>query len=156
YLGGQGYDSARGVSGDASGSIYVVGIAGPGFPTYKAFQSSFAGGELDGFVTKLYYSGGVLSMPFSTYLGGKFPTHLGELADDSVQAVSADPSGQYLSVVMLTNSTDLPVVQTGWYSDFSSSTYVARLRIDSGNNPSIYWSGYLRGTTDLGGSFFHD
>jgi len=53
YLGGSDYDEGDGIAGEGD-HAYVTGGAGSGFPTTAhAFQSAFAGGFTDAFVTKL-------------------------------------------------------------------------------------------------------
>jgi hypothetical protein len=62
---------------DASGSAYVTGNAGPGFPTVDAVQDT-AAGEGDAFVAKLSASGAALV--YSTYLGGSGREFAGGIA----------------------------------------------------------------------------
>ena len=74
YLGGDGGDQASAIAVDSSGSAYVVGAtASPAtsvaFPTQNAFQSALLG-TANGFLSKLTFSGSVLSLAYSTYLGG--------------------------------------------------------------------------------------
>jgi hypothetical protein len=69
YLGSS-FATASGVAVDSSGNVYVVGVAGPNFPTTTgAYQTSFtgSGSGWDSFVTKLNSSGSALS--YSTYFG---------------------------------------------------------------------------------------
>jgi hypothetical protein len=69
YLGGGSSDFGLDIAVDATGNTYVSGEAGANFPTTPgAFQSAFAGGPYDAFVTKLNPSGSALV--YSTYLGG--------------------------------------------------------------------------------------
>jgi hypothetical protein len=70
YLGGSDVDEALSIAVDAAGNAYVSGItASPDFPTTPgAFQTAYAGGFDDAFVTKLNPNGSVLV--YSTYLGG--------------------------------------------------------------------------------------
>ncbi len=68
-VGGIGDDQASGIAVDANGNAYVVGAtSSTNFPTTAgAFQTAFAGGASDAFVTKLNSSGSALV--YSTYLG---------------------------------------------------------------------------------------
>jgi hypothetical protein len=140
-FGGTEDDSASSVSGDAAGAIYVAGSAGINFPLANSSQG-YGGGEHDAFVTKFFFTTqGWLTMPFSTYVGGS--------DYDNAHGIAADPSGQYLSLVMTTASKDLPVIQTGWWPNFNAANaYVARLSVDANNQPAIFWSGYLLDTSE--------
>ena len=87
------------IAADSSGNAYIVGGAGPGFPVTKnAFQKTFGGSNIDGFVTKLNPSGSALI--WSTYLGGS--------GGDAVQSIALD---QYRTVYLtgFTTSSDFPV-----------------------------------------------
>ena len=70
YLGGTGYDNLWSLATDSSGNMYVTGLTdSPNFPvTPGAFQTTYAGGEDDVFVTKLSSDGQRLI--YSTLLGG--------------------------------------------------------------------------------------
>jgi hypothetical protein len=70
YLGGSSFDQGYDIAVDTSGSAYVTGITGSAdFPTTSgAFQTSFKGGFIDAFITKLNSTGSELI--YSTYLGG--------------------------------------------------------------------------------------
>lgn len=83
YLGGSGQDEAKAVAVDVSGAIYVAGSTySSNFPTLSAFQTMNAGGQ-DGFLAKFSTGGSRL---YSTLLGGQ--------ADDRINAVAVDASGQ--------------------------------------------------------------
>ncbi|MEP7286068.1 MAG: SBBP repeat-containing protein [Chloroflexota bacterium] len=69
YLGGGGYDEARGIAVDSSGNSYIVGFTnGPDFPTTKGAYQTVLGGNYDAFIVKLNDTGSRLT--YSTYLGG--------------------------------------------------------------------------------------
>jgi hypothetical protein len=58
YLGGSSTETGLGIAVDSAGSAYVTGVTNsPNFPTVNAIQSTFGGGNLDGFVAKI--NGGV-------------------------------------------------------------------------------------------------
>jgi hypothetical protein len=82
YLGGTGDESGGSIAVDASGSAYVTGTTGGGFPTVNAYDATHNGSS-DVFVTKLNPAGNALV--YSTYLGGT--------AIDDGAAIAIDASG---------------------------------------------------------------
>jgi hypothetical protein len=75
HLGGTDYvgnyrETPTGLAVDATGCVYVIGIAASrDFPIYKSLQFKYGGGRADAFVTKIAPRGDRLV--YSTYLGGK-------------------------------------------------------------------------------------
>ena len=69
YVAGTGGDFGYGIAVDASRNVYVTGTTdSSNFPTTKgAYQTTFAGGGADAFVSKLNATGSALL--YSTYLG---------------------------------------------------------------------------------------
>ncbi len=68
YLGGG--NEGTSIAVDSNGDAYVTGGTPYGFiPTANAYQATYSGFEAV-FVTKLHFNGSVLSLPYSTYLGG--------------------------------------------------------------------------------------
>jgi hypothetical protein len=84
---------------DATGSAYLTGDAGPGFPTVDPVQAGPAGGR-DAFVAKLNPSGSALV--YSTHLGGSGDEFAGGIA-------LGGPGTAY--VVGETHSANFPTVQ---------------------------------------------
>lgn len=85
FLGGGEGDEATAVAVDASGAIYVAGLAGsPDFPTKNAFQAS-PGGSADAFVTKLAPDG--RSIEYSTYLGGNQTEEVADIVLDAAETL---------------------------------------------------------------------
>jgi hypothetical protein len=76
YLGGSAVDGPRAIAVDDSGAVYLTGYTGTPigapFPTTAgAYQTTYAGGDHDVFVTKLHPGGeGEADLVYSTYLGG--------------------------------------------------------------------------------------
>jgi hypothetical protein len=71
YLGGTDDDYGLGIGVDAAGNVYVTGETDSSdFPTDKAIQPTYGGGDCDGFVTKIINANGVYTLGYSTYLGG--------------------------------------------------------------------------------------
>ncbi|MFZ3094438.1 MAG: SBBP repeat-containing protein, partial [Methanothrix sp.] len=83
YLGGGGYDYAKGIAVDGSGNAYVAGYtASTNFPTKNPLQASKAGLN-DAFIAKINSAGSALS--YSTYTGGS--------SDDYGEGIAVDSSG---------------------------------------------------------------
>ena len=78
YLSGSGTDTAKGMTLDNKGFVYVIGITDshdfPLAPTAGTFQSTLQGANAF-FISKVApASSGANSLTFSTYFGGGFPT----------------------------------------------------------------------------------
>src|SRR5439155_446811 len=137
YLGGDGFDEGRGIAVDATGHAYVTGFTdSTNFPTTTGvFQTTFAEGSGDAFVTQLNPAGSALV--YSTYLGGSgFDTGLG----------LALGAGGTAYVTGNTDSADFPttagVFQTA--SGGGNDAFVTKLN-STGSAPLVY-STYLGGT----------
>ncbi|MFX0091418.1 MAG: SBBP repeat-containing protein [Candidatus Hodarchaeota archaeon] len=69
FLGGSSFDLGHGITVDAMGNTYVVGVTrSSDFPILDACQSIYGGGYEDAFVTKINATG--TGLVFSTFLGG--------------------------------------------------------------------------------------
>ena len=99
YLGGSDSDFGSGIAVDGAGSAYVTGdTASTNFPTTAgAAQTTYAGGDIDAFVTKLDATGS--GLVYSTYLGGS--------NDDVGFGIAVDGAGSAY-VTGGTLSTDFP------------------------------------------------
>jgi hypothetical protein len=110
YLGGTGYEWANGISADAAGNAYVIGVTGScDFPTLEAYQqgpgahtgNNYRGGDCqDAFVSKLGPDGQLIS---STYLGGSGP--------EEGSAITLDAEGNVYTAGAA-NSTDFPTLSS--------------------------------------------
>ena len=101
YLGGSNDDIAYGITADSSGNAYVGGVTkSTSIPwiTAGAIQSTYGGGNYDGFVIKIDTSGAKV---YSTFLGGN--------GWDSISRIRVDGSGN-LWLVGATPSTNWPGV----------------------------------------------
>jgi len=156
YLGGSNGlgESVYGVTTDANGDAYVVGITGsPNFPTTTgAFKTSCGtdgkcNGTYDGFVTEINPAGN--GLVFSTFLGGS--------GYDYAAGVALDSTGIYVSGN--TTSTNFPVTTGAAQTTFGgmSSGCVPNSTTTCGdatitklktNGSGLIYSTYLGGSQD--------
>jgi Beta-propeller repeat len=139
YVGGSGDDEALGIAIDDSGHACVVGSTSSlDFPTtHGAFQPSFAGGNTDGFVTKLSSDGSALA--YSTYLGG---------SGDDFAVIGPTDRGGHVYAEGFTSSTDFPTTAGAFqrtYAGGADDSFVAKLNHDGSG---LIFSTYLGGTGD--------
>ncbi|WP_169089130.1 SBBP repeat-containing protein [Paenibacillus sp. PL91] len=138
YLGGNSLDQGFGITVDASGNAYVIGVTfSTDFPvTPGAFQTTFNGGG-DAFVTKLNPTGTALI--YSTYLGGG----LGDAGDEG-RSIAVDASGNAY-VTGTTNSTDFPTTPGAFDTTFNGVDDVFVTKLNPTGTALVY-STYLGGT----------
>jgi hypothetical protein len=145
YIGGGSNDSGNAIAVDGSGNAFVAGgtttPSGASFPTTPgAYQTTFQGGNVDGFVLELASSGG--SLMFSTFLGGNL--------DDVANGVAVDTTGVY--VVGSTTSNNFPV-SSGTIQGTPGGTqngFVTKLNI---SGTTLDYSTYLGGSnSDFAGA----
>jgi hypothetical protein len=141
YLGGSGHEEPRDLTVDVFGNAYVPGFTNSNnFPiTLGAFQTSFAGGNWDGYLTKLNPSGA--GVVYSTYLGGS--------GDDFAGAVRVDRLGNAY-VPGQTSSTDFPTTENAFQSTYgggNSDAFVTKL---NPKGSGLLFSSYLGGSGDDG------
>ncbi|MDQ6695680.1 MAG: hypothetical protein M3014_14935 [Chloroflexota bacterium] len=101
FLGGSGPDVGRSIYASGSALIFVAGdTASPNFPTVNAYQSHFAGGVSDGFITHVGSDANTLS--YSTYLGGS--------GEDSIRGIQEVIGSSIVRPIVTgyTNSLDFP------------------------------------------------
>jgi hypothetical protein len=100
YIGGTGNDAAfASVAVDAEGAAFISGATrSTDFPTINAFQDTFGGGELDGFLAKI--NAGGTAVEFSTYFSGTETDVIYDVAvDDDFVYVSGSASSPNLPLV---------------------------------------------------------
>jgi hypothetical protein len=134
FLGGTGADDGEDIAVDASGSAYVVGDTFSGdFPTTQgAFDTTFNGGIVDAFVTKLNASGSALV--YSTFLGGA--------NQDEGNGIAVQEGRAY--VTGNTQSTDFPTTPGSFdrTQNGSEDAYVTKLNASgSALDYSTLWGG---------------
>ncbi|MCA1591594.1 MAG: SBBP repeat-containing protein [Acidobacteria bacterium] len=135
YLGGNGFDQARGIAVDSAGNAYVTGFTNSdNFPTANAFDATIGANGDDAFVTKLNAAGNALV--YSTYLGGSDSAEFGE-------DIAVDSSGNAY-VTGSTFSTDFPVVNA-IQSTFGGFTDAFVSKLNAAGSALVY-STYLGGS----------
>lgn len=151
-------DQPTAIAVDSAGNAYVTGeTSSTDYPiTNGAFQTVFAGGDVDGFVTKLNATGS--GLVYSTYLGGS--------GGDGASGLAVDAAGN-VSIAGSTSSTDFPTAgvssrtNNGGEDAFATklnaassalafSTYLGGAGNDDGFGLAVDAAGnmYLAGSTD--------
>ena len=136
-VGGSGDDQPRDLAVDSSGNAYVPGVTSSlDFPiTPGAFQTSFAGGNSDGYVTKINPAGS--GLVYSTYLGGS--------GDDAAGAVRVDREGNAY-VPGGTSSTDFPTTANAFQSSYAGGAHDAFAVKLNPTGSGLVFSSYLGGS----------
>jgi hypothetical protein len=134
YLGGSAYDASVSITLDASGNIYLAGdTKSLNFPLVGAFQTQYAGGPFDAFVTKLNPSGSAIV--YSSYLGGT--------SYDRANGIAVDASGDAF-VGGRADSRNFPVVKPiQATSGGGADSFVSEV---SPSGSSLLFSTYLGGS----------
>lgn len=142
YLGGSGDDQGASIAIDASGNAYVVGsTSSTNYNiTSGAYQTSYAGGDFDVFVTKLNATG--TALVYSTYLGGS--------DFEYGFSITIDASGNaYLTGTTVSSNYD---ITTGAYQASiagSSDVFVTKLNT---TGTALVYSTYLGGSNSEQGN----
>lgn len=149
YLGGSGKGTnpcaacGASIAVDSGGNAYVSGLTWEvNFPTTAgAFQTTYAGGFHDAFLTKLNPTGSGLI--YSTYVGG--------VSDDGAVAIKVDSTGK-LYVRGNTFSKNFPVTPGAFQPKFGQKSDAFFLELDPTGSTLLY-STYLGGSgTEFGGA----
>ncbi len=145
YLGGGWSDWSFDIAVDGSGNAYVGGYTlSADFPTRNALDPNYGGDEndSDAFVVKLSSDG--QTMIYSTYLGGS--------RDEMGGGIAVDGSGNAY-VTGTTDSIDFPMVRAKYqYPGGTFGYYHAFIIKLSSNGQTIFYSTYLGGSDEEGGS----
>jgi hypothetical protein len=124
-----------------SGSVYVTGLTGSSdFPvTAGAFQTAYAGGDDDAFVTKLARDGS--SLEYSTFLGGSSGDH----------GVGLAVEGGRTYVTGITASTDFPTTPGAFQQAYGGGFRDAFVSKLDKRGTTLDYSTYLGGTNNDNG-----
>lgn len=142
FLGGSSNDYAYGIAVSGSGEAYVVGeTASSNFPVAQGYQSTYAGGNSDAFLSAFSPSGNVLS--YSTFLGGS----------QAEVAWGVAEAGGKVVVAGQTASSNFPVSGAFRpnYAGGSDDAFFARFSFGS-QYPYSYWVPVASHGTGVGGS----
>src|SRR5712691_248430 len=143
FLGGTKSDRAFGIAVDGAGDATVAGYTNStDFPTtLGAFHTTYSGGVMEAFVTKLNAAGNGLL--YSTYLGGS--------SDDRAYAIALDASGDAF-LAGRTKSSNFPVTPGAFQTTFKNTAcgltlcghgFVAEL---NANGTALAYASFLGGT----------
>jgi hypothetical protein len=141
FLGGSGDNRAFGIALDSANDAYIVGwTTSVDFPTTPdAFQTAYAGGSSDVFVTELNPAASTVAaqLVYSTYLGGS--------GQDVGFGIALD-SNNNTYVTGYTYSTDFPVTAAAFQTSttVNGAAWVTKLNV---GGTALLYSTYLGGTT---------
>ena len=145
YLGGEGNDHGYGIGIDDHGNAFVTGYTeSDDFPTTTgAYDMTFNGGDVDGFVTKINPSG--TGLGYSTYLGGEDV--------DYGDAIAIGAEGK-VYVTGFTASDNFPTTAGAYDTSFNGGPGYGDAFVTKLNSvgSSLNYSTYLGGTGNDGGS----
>jgi hypothetical protein len=138
FIGGSGDDFGNAIAVDASGNSYIIGSTNSSSYdiTPGAFQTTYGGGDYDGYVTKLNSTG--TGLIYSTYIGGSDEDGAASIAIDGIGNVYI--TGQTLSTDFSITS---GVLQTTNGGDFD--VFVTKL---NSTGTTLIYSTYIGGTSD--------
>jgi len=140
FLGGSSDDYGWSIALDSSGSAYLAGITSSvDFPTKSAFDSTYNGGGMDIFVTKLAPRG--QSLIYSTYLGGSNSDW-----DLDPNCIDVDAVG-CAYVAAQTTSYDFPTMRP-YQAEYNGGPYDAVVIKLSPTGNTLVYSTYLGASGD--------
>lgn len=140
FLGGSGDDYGWSIALDSSGSAYLAGTTSSvDFPTKSAFDSTYNGGDMDIFVSKLAPHGS--SLLYSTYLGGSSTDW-----DLDPNCIDVDAVG-CAYVAAQTTSYDFPT-QRPYQAEYNGGPYDAVITKLSPTGNALVYSSYLGSSGD--------
>jgi hypothetical protein len=135
-------DGGTGIAVDSTGSAYVTGVTGSGFPTMNPFQPTpgFSSFGVNAFVTKLNPTGS--GLVYSSYLGGSGGAG-GSSNGDRGSAIAVDGSGNAY-VTGSTASTNFPTTAGAFQTAHGGAVFdafVTKISAAGGLSYSTYLGG---------------
>jgi len=136
YLGGGSSDSCQGMTVDTAGHVYVSGSTGSAdFPTTPgAYDTTFNGGILDAYVTKVNPTG--TGLVYSTFLGGS--------GADANARVAVDAAGNAYVTGETGSAFDFPITANAPQPVFGGSLDAFVAKLNPGGS-TLLFSTYLGG-----------
>ena len=136
YLGGSAGEQPNSIEVDSQGNAYIAGFTlSRDFPVIAgSLQTTFGGGSLDSFVTKLNSAG--TGLIYSTFIGGN--------GDEYARAVVVDPHGNAY-VAGRTGSTNFPTTPRAFQATLKGQWNAYCLKLDPAGAALVY-STLLGGT----------
>lgn len=141
YLGGSDVEVGAAIKSDSTGAAYVSGPTRSGdFDTFHAYDPSYNGnGYNDAYLTKLIWTGSVLTYTYSTYLGGNDE-------DYALSGLAVDSAGR-VTLAGMTGSTNFPAINAFQSANNGSyDAFVARVDTTLSGTVSLLYSTYLGGS----------
>jgi hypothetical protein len=140
YIGGNDLDQGYSIAIDSSGNAYITGISrSTNYDiTTGAFQTTYGGGDLDVFVTKLNSTGSALI--YSTYIGGS--------GKEEGRAIAIDGTGNAY-ITGYTFSSNYDIIPGAFQTAFGGVVDVFVTKLNSTGSALIYSTYIGRGDADL-------
>ena len=141
YFGGNSDDSARAMTVDRAGNVYVTGsTASLDFPTTKGAYASTGGSS---FLFRLNPDG---SVGYSTYFTGATPAVLAVDAAGSVYMGGASPGNLPVTPGAYQTNCNCNPIPTGFFTVFQESGFLTKF---DPSGSSLLYSTYLGGTVEI-------
>ncbi|HXP71850.1 MAG TPA: choice-of-anchor D domain-containing protein [Candidatus Dormibacteraeota bacterium] len=152
YLGINAQVGIGGVAVDAAGNAYIAGFtSNPGttFPTFKGYQTTYAGDPFDAFVIKIRPSGtGASDLAYGTFLGGAGLDKALAISVGAAMPATAYVTGTTQSTNFPTNGTNAGAQSTlkGTAKGSANAFFSAIAQDATTGITSLLYSTYLGGT----------
>lgn len=139
YLGGQAWDTGRGIALAADGTVWIAGgTYSFDIPTQNPYQNRYLGGG-DGYVAHMDPTMGANGLLYATFIGG------GNL--EEARSILLDPAGNVI-ISGYTVSTDYPVTSNALQPVYGGNTdvFISILNPSSSGSQQLTYSTYFGGS----------